>query len=238
MCAVRLQKSKILAPIGEVLVVEEQQDYLTADAFFWNVTFHEVAHGLGVKQTVNGKGTVDEAMGSEKTTWEEAKADILGLFMVNKLIEMGEITDITKEESIATFIAGIVRSVRFGSASSHGKANMMCFNYMEDHGAFSRNAEGKYVVDFEKSAEAIDSWAALILETQATGNFEFAQQYSSKNASIREALAADIEKVNGAGIPRDIVFEFVWYSEFHPEYDLSSRYMVGRIFLSIFVGCI
>ena len=201
---------KIMAPIGDVLMVPEQLDYLSADAFFWNVTFHEVAHGLGVKQTVNGKGTVDSAMGSEKTTWEEAKADILGLFMVSKLIEMGEITDITKEESIATFIAGIVRSVRFGFASSHGKANMMCYNYMEDHGAFTRNAEGKWVIDFEKATESINSWANLILETQATGNFEFAKEYSSKNASIREALAADIEKVNDAGIPRDIVFEFVW----------------------------
>ena len=201
---------KIMAPIGEVLVVEEQQKHLTADAFFWNVTFHEVAHGLGVKQTVNGKGTVDAAMGSEKTTWEEAKADILGLFMVSSLIDMGEITDITKEESIATFIAGIVRSVRFGSASSHGKANMMCYNYMEKNGAFVRNEEGKWVIDFEKAAECINSWANLILETQATGNIEFAKAYSAENASIKEALAADIEKVNGAGIPRDIVFNFAW----------------------------
>ena len=201
---------KIMAPIGEVLVEPSQIKYLTADAFFWNVTFHEVAHGLGVKQTINGKGTVDAAMGSEKTTWEEAKADILGLFMVNKLIEMGEITEITKEESIATFIAGIVRSVRFGSASSHGKANMMCYNYMEEHGAFTRNEEGKWVIDFEKAAEVMNSWAELILETQATGNLEFAQEYSAKNASIREALAADVAKVNEAGIPRDIVFDFTW----------------------------
>jgi len=202
--------NKIVMPIGEVLMVPEQLQYLTPDAFFWNVTFHEVAHGLGVKQTINGKGTVDEAMGSEKTTWEEAKADILGLFMVNKLIEMGEITDITKEQSVATFIAGIVRSVRFGFASSHGKANMMCYNYMEEHGAFSRNAEGKYVVDFEKAPEVIDSWAALILETQATGNFEFAQKYAAENASISEGLAADVAKVNEAGIPRDIIFEWAW----------------------------
>ena len=202
--------NKILAPIGEVLVEPSQQKYLTADAFFWNVTFHEVAHGLGVKETVNGLGSVDAAMKSEKTTWEEAKADILGLFMVNKLIEMGEITDITKEESIATFIAGIVRSVRFGSASSHGKANMMCFNYMEDHGAFTRNAEGKYVIDFEKAPAVIDSWASLILETQATGNFEFAQKYAAENASIRETLAAEVALVNNAGIPRDIVFDFAW----------------------------
>jgi len=202
--------NKIMMPIGEVLMTPDQLQYLSADAFFWNVTFHEVAHGLGVKQTVNGKGSVDAAMGSEKTTWEEAKADILGLFMVSKLIDMGEITDITKEQSVATFIAGIVRSVRFGFASSHGKANMMCYNFMEDFGAFTRDADGKYVIDFEKSAAAIDAWASLILETQATGNFEFAQKYSAENASIRESLSADIAKVNGAGIPRDIIFDFVW----------------------------
>ena len=201
---------KIMMPIGEVLMTPDQLKYLSADAFFWNVTFHEVAHGLGVKQTVNGKGTVDAAMGDQKTSWEEAKADILGLFMVSKLIDMGEITDITKEESVATFIAGIVRSVRFGFASSHGKANMMCYNFMEDHGAFTRNAEGKWVIDFQKAAAAVDSWANLILETQATGNFEFAQKYAAENASIREELAADIAKVNGAGIPRDIVFDWTW----------------------------
>ena len=202
--------NKIVMPIGEVLMTPEQLKYLSPDAFFWNVTFHEVAHGLGVKQTINGKGTVDAAMGSEKTTWEEAKADILGLFMVNKLIEMGEITDITKEESVATFIAGIVRSVRFGFASSHGKANMMCYNYMEEHGAFSRNEEGKYVVDFEKAPAVIDSWANLILETQATGNFEFAQKYATEHASISKGLEADVAKVNEAGIPRDIVLEWAW----------------------------
>ena len=202
--------NKIMIPIGETLMDPDQLQFLSPDAFFWNVTFHEVAHGLGVKQTINGKGTVDEAMGSEKTTWEEAKADILGLFMVSKLIDMGEITDITKEESIATFIAGIVRSVRCGHASSHGKANMMCYNYLEEHGAFSRNEEGKYVVDFEKAPAVIDSWANLILETQANGNFEFAQKYAAEHASISEGLAADIAKVNGAGIPRDIVFDYAW----------------------------
>ena len=201
---------KILKPIGEVLVEPEQQKYMNADAFFWNVTFHEVAHGLGVKQTVNGKGSVDAAMGSEKTTWEEGKADILGLFMVCNLIDMGEITDITKEEALATFITGIVRSVRFGFASSHGKANMMCYNYMEEQGAFTRNADGKYHIDFEKARAAVDSWANLIITTQATGDYEFAKKYSSEHANISEALEADIAKVNGAGIPRDIRFNFAW----------------------------
>ena len=197
---------KILMPIGELIVTPEQQKYLNFDAFFWNVTFHEVAHGLGVKQTINGKGSVDAAMGTEKTSWEEAKADILGLFMVTKLVEMGEITNITSEDAIATYIAGILRSVRFGAASSHGKANMMCFNYMEKAGAFTRDDKGQYVIDFEKAKEAMNGWAALILKTQGDGDVEFATKYRAENGSITPALQADLDKINSAGIPRDIRF--------------------------------
>lgn len=197
---------KILMPIGQLIVTPEQQKYLNFDAFFWNVTFHEVAHGLGVKQTINTNESVDAVMGTEKTSWEEAKADILGLFMVTKLIEMGEITNITAEDAIATYIAGILRSVRFGAASSHGKANMMCFNYMEKAGAFSRDAKGQYVIDFGKAKEAMNGWAALILQTQGNGNVEFATKYRAENGGITPALQADLDKINGAGIPRDITF--------------------------------
>lgn len=197
---------KILLPIGQLIVTPEQQKYLNFDAFFWNVTFHEVAHGLGVKRTINTNESVDAVMGTEKTSWEEAKADILGLFMVTKLIEMGEITNITAEDAITTYIAGILRSVRFGAASSHGKANMMCFNYMEKAGAFSRDTKGQYVIDFEKAKEAMNGWAALILQTQGDGNIEFATKYRAENGGITPALQADLNKINEAGIPRDITF--------------------------------
>ena len=197
---------KIMMPIGELIVTPEQQKYLNFDAFFWNVTFHEVAHGLGVKQTVNTNESVDAVMGTEKTSWEEAKADILGLFMVTKLVEMGEITNITAEDAITTYIAGILRSVSFGAASSHGKANMMCFNYMEKAGAFTRDAQGQYVIDFQKAKEAMNGWAALILKTQGDGNVEFATKYRAENGGITPELQADLDKINSAGIPRDITF--------------------------------
>lgn len=204
--AMKAKFDKILLPIGELILTPEQQKNLNFDAFFWNVTFHEVAHGLGVKQTINGKGSVDAAMGTEKTSWEEAKADILGLFMVTKLVEKGEITNITAEEAITTYIAGILRSVRFGAASSHGKANMMCFNYMEKAGAFSRDAEGHYTINFDKAKEAMNGWAALILKTQGDGDVEFATKFRTENGGITPTLQADLDKINNAGIPRDITF--------------------------------
>ncbi|HPE40486.1 MAG TPA: Zn-dependent hydrolase [Bacteroidales bacterium] len=197
---------KILLPIGNLIICPTQQKHLKFDAFFWNVTFHEVAHGLGIKQTIMGKKDIDEVMKDEKTSWEEAKADILGLFMVVKLIEKGEITNITKEDAVVTYIAGILRSVRFGASSSHGKANMMCYNFMEQNGAFTRNAEGQYVIDFAKSLEAMNKWAELIIKTQGDGNYEFAVQFRKENGTIKPSLQKDLDKINQAGIPRDIRF--------------------------------
>ncbi len=200
----------ILLPIGRTLIDKSQQKHLNADAFFWNTTFHEVSHGLGVKQTINDRGSVDEAMGNESTTWEEAKADVLGLFLVCRLIEEGEIDGISVEDAVTTFIADLVRSVRFGAADSHGRANMMCYNYFEEAGAFTRASKGVYHVHYDKAREAIDGWAALILKTQATGDYEFAKAYSETNATVSEELMEDIARVNSSGIPSDIVFEYDW----------------------------
>lgn len=207
---IKAKFDKIVYPIGQILFEPEQQRYLSADAFFWDVTFHEVAHGLGVKETVNGLGPVREALGNEFSTWEEAKADILGLYMVCNLIDQGEIPLISKESAIVTYIASLVRSVRFGAADAHGRANMMCYNYLKDNGAFERNKDGLYHVNFEKVPQVIEDWANLILKTQATGNYMFAKEYDSNHAVVPEALSADIANVNRGGVPVDIKFEFVW----------------------------
>jgi hypothetical protein len=197
---------KILMPIGQLIITPEQQGNLNFDAFFWNVTFHEVAHGIGIKNTINGKGSVDKALGTEKTSWEEAKADILGLFLVMKLIEKGEITNITPEEAMTTYITGILRSVRFGLASSHGTANMMCFNFFEKAGAFTRNEKRQYVIDYAKALQAMNDWAELIIVTQGNGDLEFAQQFREENGSITETLQIDLDLINNSGIPQDIRF--------------------------------
>ena len=198
---------KIMLPIGKIVLNPKQMENLKFDAFFWNVTFHEVGHGLGIKETVNKKGSVDDAMKTEKTSWEEAKADILGLFIVCHLIDKKEITDITKEDAITTFIAGLFRSVRFGSASSHGKANMMCYNVMKEKGAFTRDNNGIYTINFEKAEKVVSYWADLILKTQGEGDFEFAKKFREKYGVMSPELEKDIQRINEAGIPRDIRFK-------------------------------
>ena len=205
--AMKAKFDKILMPIAEQIMVKDQMKNIKFEAFFSNVTFHEVSHGLGIKNTINKKGGVRKALGNQYSAWEEAKADILGLYMVTSLVKEKQITNITEEDAYATFIAGIIRSVRFGAAEAHGQANMMCFNYFEDQGAFSRNKDGKYVINFAKAKKAMETWAALIIKVEGEGDFAFAKQYNEKNGIIRPELKKDLEKINGAKIPKDIIYE-------------------------------
>ncbi len=204
--AMQAKFDKIMKPIGELIIEPSEQNHINFDAFFWNVTFHEVAHGLGVKQTINGKGSVDMAMKTENTNWEEAKADIIGLYLVCSLVDKGEITNISKEDAITTYIVGLLRSVRFGAADAHGVANMLCYNFFEQEGAFKRNGNGTYHIDYDKAEKAIDAWIATILKTQATGDFEYASKCSKENGIINANLQKDLDRINKAGIPRDIRF--------------------------------
>lgn len=198
---------KILIPIANLLIDPSQRKHVKFDAFFENVMFHEVAHGLGIKNTINGKGTVREAMKETYSPVEEAKADILGLYMVAKLVEMGEIEKDDLMDNYVTFMASIFRSIRFGAASAHGKANTMRFYYFQEMGAFTRNEkDGTYRVDFEKMTQAMNSLAGDILRIQGNGDYEKAKKMLEETSFIREELQLDLNRISEANVPRDIRF--------------------------------
>lgn len=203
--AMKYKFDKILLPIGNMLIDESQRSHVKFDAFFENVMFHEVGHGLGIKNLVKRKGTVRESMKEMHSALEEGKADILGLYMVSKLAEMGELTEKDMMDNYVTFVAGIFRSVRFGAASSHGKANMVCFYYLQERGAFERNPEtGTYKVNYEKMTEAMNSLARDILTLQGNGDYEGTKKLFAEKGFIGEELQKDLDRVSGANIPRDI----------------------------------
>lgn len=202
--AMKAKFDNIMMPIANMFVCEDQLDNVNFNAFFSNVCFHEVAHGLGIKNTVTGKGNLREALKEQYSAWEEAKADICGLFLTQTLIEKGEITNCTVEDAYVTFIAGILRSVRFGATEAHGIANMMCFNFMQDNGAFTRNEQGKYVINLEKAKKAMADWATLILQVEGDGDYDFAKKYAAENGTIRPDLQADLDAIRDANIPKDI----------------------------------
>ncbi len=205
--AMRAKFDKILVPIAQQLIVPEQRKHITFDAFFANTMFHEVAHGLGIKNTITNKGTVRQSLQEHASALEEGKADILGLYMVEQLLKKGEITEGTLEDYYTTFMAGIFRSVRFGASSAHGKANMIRFNFFAQEGAFSKNEQGLYSVNMEKMGLAMAKLSSLILTLQGDGDYQKVDQLIATHGDIKTELAKDLEKLSQANIPVDVTFK-------------------------------
>ncbi len=205
--AMRAKFDKILEPIADVLVDESQREHVTFDAFFANTMFHEVAHGLGVKNTIDGSSTVRESLRDVASSMEEGKADVLGLYMINALADAGELGDVDIMDYYVTFMAGIFRSTRFGASSAHGKANMVRFNFFAEQGAFVRDPEtGTYKVDFEAMQKAVTELSRLILMLQGDGDYEGALELTNTKGVVGPQLRADLDRLTDANIPVDITF--------------------------------
>jgi len=205
--AMKAKFDKILEPIADELIDPAQRGHITFDAFFSNTMFHEVAHGLGIKNTINGKGPVRRALREFASALEEGKADMLGLYMIKQLHERGEIAG-DLDDYYVTFMAGIFRSVRFGASSAHGKANMIRFNYFNEKGAFEKNEDtGKYKINFENFELAMDDLSELILTLQGDGDYDTVASLVADKAIIKNGLQGDLNRLSEAGIPVDIIFK-------------------------------
>ncbi len=206
--AMRAKFDNILAPIADELIAADQRHHVVFDAFFANTMFHEVAHGLGIKNTLTGKGLVRTALRDLASAMEEGKADVLGLYMIKSLYEKGEIKEGELMDYYVTFVAGIFRSVRFGASSAHGRANMVRFNYFQDRGAFKRDEQtGRYSVDKDAMDQAIAGLSGLILTLQGDGDYEGVTAMMEELEMIRPSLQSDLDRLTDANIPVDIVFE-------------------------------
>jgi hypothetical protein len=203
--AMRAKFDKIMLPIADELIVADQRKHVTFEAFFGNTMFHEVAHGLGIKNTINRKGTVRDALKELGSGLEEGKADILGLYMITKLHEKGEVGG-SLEDYYVTFLTGIFRSVRFGAASAHGQANMLRFNFFADRGAFTRDAAGRYRVDMASMRRAMDELSARILTLQGDGDYAGVEKLTAELGTTRPQLAADLARLGERNIPVDVAF--------------------------------
>ncbi len=205
--AMRAKFDQILMPIAKQLIAPEQRQHVTFDAFFANTMFHEVAHGLGIKNTINNSGSVREALREHASWLEEGKADVLGLYMIEQLRQRGEISDGELMDNYVTFLASIFRSVRFGSSSAHGQANLVRFNYFREQGAFARDSDnGHYRIDAERFAAASENLSRLILTIQGDGDYPTAAALLKDQGSIPVDLQQDLNRLSEQGIAVDVVF--------------------------------
>ncbi len=205
--AMRAKFNKILVPIADVLIAENQRKHIQFYAFFANTMFHEVAHGLGIKNVLGSNNTVRQTLKENASAFEEGKADVLGLYMVTSLYKKGVLKEGELKDYYTTFLASIFRSVRFGASDAHGKANMVRFNYFEEKGAFSYDTEkGVYSVNFDNFEKAMTDLSHDLLTIQGNGDYAKATKWLKTKGVISAQLQKGLDKLSAAGIPVDVVF--------------------------------
>lgn len=200
----------VVLPISKLLMKDDQAAMASMDGYLAVVLMHEICHGLGpaYARTAAGKADIRESIGPTYAGLEEAKADIVGLFALNWLMDKGVVPKEKANDFYASHVAGIFRTVRFGVAEAHGRAEMMEFNYLAEQGAITREPSGKYAIDFTKMPQAIASLAKELLEIEATGDRNRAEQWFKKYDSMPAELKSALANVKDVPVDVDPVSAF------------------------------
>src|SRR5450759_1304454 len=200
----------VILPVARKLMEPEQAATVSGESYLLGTIMHEICHGLGpaFARTAAGKIDIRQAIGPGFSGLEEAKADVTGMFGLKWLVDHDALPKEKLEEFYASYVGGLFRTVRFGTAEAHGQAEMMEFNYLSERGAIRRNANGRYAIDYEKMPGALADLAKELLEIEATGDRSRAENWFKKYDTMPEELKASLTTASDIPVDVDPVFSF------------------------------
>jgi hypothetical protein len=200
----------VILPVAAKLMEPEQAAKVSGEGYLQNTVMHEICHGLGPAYSRTSAGRVDirEAIGPAFSGLEEAKADVTGMFALKWLVDHDALPKEKLEEYYASYVGGIFRTVRFGTAEAHGQAEMMEFNYLSERGAIKRNPNGRYAIDYEKIPPALADLTKELLEIEATGDRSRAENWFQKYNAMPEELKVSLRAASDVPVDFDPVYSF------------------------------
>jgi hypothetical protein len=200
----------VVLPVAAKLMEPDQAARVSGEGYLQFTIMHEICHGLGpaFARTSSGKADIREAIGHQFSGLEEAKADVTGMFALKWLVDHDALPKEKLEEYYASYVGGIFRTVRFGTAEAHGQAEMMEFNYLSERGAIRRDASGRYAIDYEKMPGAMADLTKELLEIEATGDRSRAENWFARYGTMPEDLKTSLAAAADVPVDIDPVFSF------------------------------
>ena len=200
----------VILPLAKRLMSAGQAAKVSGGGYMASTVLHEISHGLGPSFARVGGKKVDirEAIGPVFSPLEEAKADVVGMYGLKWLVDHGALPKENLQEYYASYLGGIFRTVRYGTAEAHGRAEMMEFNYLFEHKAITRDASGLYAVDYERIPAAIAELAKELLTIEATGDRKRAEALFAQYDRMPETLSAALQSAEHVPVDVDPVFSF------------------------------
>jgi hypothetical protein len=203
--------NNVILPIAQRLLRADQAHQASAEGYLAAVVMHEISHGLGpaFARVGGSKQDIRAAIGAAYSGLEEAKADIVGLFALKWLVDHGGVAPEKLNGYYISFVAGIFRTVRFGVAEAHGRAEMMEFNYFASRGVLVREpASGRYGIELDRMPAAVADLAAELLQQEATGDRARAEAWFVRYGPMPPELAKALEAARDVPVDVDPVSDF------------------------------
>jgi hypothetical protein len=199
----------VLVPIAATVLPSADRPRVAFDAFFTHILMHELMHGLGPHAiTVAGRATtVRQELKDTYSTIEEAKADVSGLWALQRLIDTGKLDRELEARMYITFLASSFRSIRFGINEAHGRGLAIQINKFLDAGAFVANADGTFAVRPEVIKRAVTDLTRELMTIEAEGNYAGAKALLSKFGVVRPEIQRALDRLTK--VPVDIAPRFV-----------------------------
>jgi len=200
---------EVILPLAARVMDAAQARQASAEGYLASTLMHEICHGLGPAfARINGQQKdIRESIGPAYSGLEESKADVVGMFALKWLVDKNVLPKARLEEYYASYVAGIFRTVRFGTGEAHGRAEMMEFNYLTEQGAITQ-VSGRYHVDYAKMPAAIAALAKELLEQEATGNRARTEAWFAKYDKMPPALTSVLAGASTVPIDIDPIFSF------------------------------
>jgi hypothetical protein len=200
----------VILPLAQRLMDAEQAKSASGAGYLAHTLLHEISHGIGPAFSRKDGKQVDirESMGPIFGAIEEAKADVVGMFGLIWLMDHDAIPKTQAPEFYASYLAGNFRTMRFGVAESHGRAEMMEFNFLTEQGVYTKDASGRYHVNYDKMPAAINTLAKELLEIEATGDRNRAEKWFAKYDKMPDELKKSLDAITD--IPVDVFPEYHW----------------------------
>jgi hypothetical protein len=198
----------VVLPIAGKMMTAEQAKDVSGEGYLTATILHEISHGLGPAWAhVDGRQVaINEAIGPAYSGLEEAKADVTGIYLGKWLIDQKLLPASETNSLYGSYVAGIFRTLRFGTGEAHGRAQMMEFNYLLEKGALAQNADGRYTVDYAAMPVAIAELCRTLLMFEARGDRTGVEAWFAKYDVMPPALVRALESTKG--IPVDVSPEF------------------------------
>jgi hypothetical protein len=203
--------NEVILPLAKRLMREDQAAKASGEGYLASTLMHEISHELGpnYSRTAQGQREIREAIGGSFSGLEEAKADVVGMFGLQWLQAHDVISKEKLEEDYISYVAGDLRTIRFGIAEPHGRAEMMEFSYLSEQGAITRDAAtGRYAVIVEKMPAAIAGLAKELLKQEATGDRARSEAWFTKYAVLPPELQAALGKVSDIPVDVEPIYSF------------------------------